>query len=101
LNLSFKKITALILCISFISGVASLAFASSDTKNKAVIEHTQTTDNTDKENNETYEKTQDDKIDYLASQFSTSFNFIKNQYYLEINNNISFLLYPPFLPPKL
>lgn len=78
-----------------------MAFANSDMQNKAIVEYTKTADITDKSNNETSEKKQDDKIDYLASQFSTSFNFIKNQYYLEINNNISFLSRPPFFPPKL
>ncbi len=98
--MSFKRITALIICISFISGAVSLAFANSNTQNKA-IEYSQTADKADQSENKTSEKTQDDKIDYLASQFSTSLNLIRNQYYLEINNNISFLSHPPFSPPKL
>lgn len=100
LNLSLKKIIALIICISFISGTVSLAFANSNTQNKA-IGYSQTADKTDQSENKISEKTQDDKIDYLASQFSTSLNLISNQYYLEIINSISSLSHPLFLPPKL
>jgi hypothetical protein len=99
LSISFKKITALILCITFISGSA-LVFGNSILQNKA-SEYTQTVDKSDASENTNSEEMQDKKIDYLISQSLSYFKIIQYKYELySAKNSICFLSYPPFSPPK-
>lgn len=103
MNFVLKKITAIILCFSFIFSIVSISYnlgSSSKYLSKEVLDAKQSLKKADNSKNNNLEELENETFANLAGSFSLSFDLVSQKHGSELIPPLGFLSSPPFSPPN-